>query len=115
MGFNSGFKGLSDVNSQHFFWTFYYRKTSELLNYSFLFGYYLGFEKLRTVTHDFQSQILGFLEPTQEQYRITHVYILLQHVSTCFDPHQVTYLSNNDSDDNQHRSKHFVIIYKCTQ
>jgi hypothetical protein len=53
------------------------------------------------VTHDFPSQILSFLESTQEQYRITHVYISLQHVSTCFDPYQVAYLSDNDSEDDQ--------------
>jgi hypothetical protein len=67
------------------------------------------------VTHDFPSKILSFLQSTQEQYLITHDCISLQHVSTYFDPHQVTYLSNNDSDDDQHRWKYFVIIHKCTQ
>jgi len=85
---------------------------SKLLNYFFLFGHHLGCKMLNTMTHEFPSQILSF-DSTQEQYRITHIYISLQQVLTCFD-HHVTYLSN-DSDDDQHRSKYFVIIYKCTQ
>jgi len=48
------------------------------------------------VTHDFPSKILSFLEPTQKYNLITHVYISLQHVSTCCESNQVTYLSKNE-------------------
>jgi hypothetical protein len=55
--------------------------------------------------YEFPLKIPGFIQSAQEQYLITHIYISLQHVSTCFDHHQLIYLSTTKADDD---------IYKYT-